>query len=326
MIITRAPLRISFAGGGTDLPIFYREFGGSVVSSTINKYVYIELHPFFYKDRLQLKYSQIENINRYEDINHRLFREILKTNNVMGKELSCTADLPAGTGMGSSAAFSVALLKAIDTEKGVFRSKSIIAQEACKYEIDVLKMPVGKQDQYASSYGGLNFIKFNEDETVEIEPVILKKDNKIMLDENLILFYTGIIRNSEDVLKDQIINYKKSLNNQKKLMEIGNLSKELRKELLNNNIDAVGHYLNMNWILKREMSTKISSSKINDIYDHAIKNRASGGKLLGAGGGGFFMFYCKKECQGKLKKALNDYKVEPFNLENEGVKVIFGEK
>lgn len=326
MIITRAPLRMSFAGGGTDLPIFYREFSGSVVSTTINKYVYIELHPFFHKDRLQLKYSQIENINKYDEIKHSLFRVILQSNRIMGKELSCTADLPAGTGMGSSAAFAVALLKAIDTEKGIFRSKSAIAQQACKYEIELLNKPVGKQDQYASSYGGLNFIKFNQDDSVNIEPIVLKKDNKVKLDENLILFYTGITRDAEDILKDQIKNFKKNIDKQKKLKEIAKLSEELKEELLNNNIDAIGHYLNMNWILKREMSTKISSSTINNIYDYALKNGASGGKLLGAGGGGFFMFYCKKEDQDKLKHALNDFKVEPFHLENQGVKVIFGEK
>ena len=326
MIITRAPLRISFAGGGTDIPSYYKQYGGSVLSTSVNKYVYIELHPFFYNDRVQLKYSKIENVNSIDNIKHDLFRVILKKHNLMGMEVTCTADLPAGTGMGSSSSFTVALLKAIDTANNLYRSNKLIAEEACEFEIKALNRLVGKQDQYASALGGLNFIRFNSDETVDVEPITLSKYHRDLLNDNLVLFFTGTTRHAHKILEDQDKSILKNKEKDKLLSRIAHLSVELKNELLSNNIDSVGHFLNENWLLKREISKTISSGTIDDIYELALKNGATGGKLLGAGGGGFFMFYCEKEKQDQLFKALNKFKREPFKMEKNGVQVVFCEE
>ena len=326
MIITRAPMRISFAGGGTDIPSFYKKYGGSVLSTAVNKYVYIELHPYFFNDRIQLKYSKIENVNSFEKIEHDLFRCILQKYDLNGMECTCTADLPSGTGMGSSASFTVALLKAIDTARNVYRSKKLIAEEACEFEIEALGRPVGKQDQYASSFGGLNFITFSQDDTVHVEPIPISIDQRKLLNDNLVLFFTGSARHAHEILEDQAKSISKDQSKEKLLINIADLSHQLKEEILSNNIDSIGYFLHENWILKKEITEKISSSVIDEIYETAIQNGALGGKLLGAGGGGFFMFYCEKKNQSQLFKALYKLKHEPFLMDKNGVQVVFCEQ
>ena len=203
MIITRSPFRISFAGGGSDLPSFYKRHGGCVLVTSINRYVYIEIHPFFNEDRIQLKYSQTENVGSVNDVKHRIFREVLKQFKFNGVEMSCTADIPAGTGLGSSSAFSAALLQAAYAYKNQYCSRADIAAEACELEIKRLKSPIGKQDQYSSVFGGLNFIRFNPDDTVRVEPVIVDRQLKNTLGNSLHLYYTGQMRDANIVLAQQ---------------------------------------------------------------------------------------------------------------------------
>lgn len=322
MIITRAPLRISFAGGGTDIRNFYKDDFGCVLSTTINKYVYIELHPFFFRDRIQLKYSKTENVKSFDDIQHNIFRVVLKKYRLKGYELTCTADLPAGTGMGSSSAFTVALLQAVHTLRREYRSAEMLAKEACDIEIKNLKNPIGKQDQYASAYGGLNFITFSKNEEVFIEPISLSTKKKIELNNNLLMFYTGITRDANKILNEQKIVMAKDKQAIESLSKIKQLAINLKKELIRGNIDAVGDTLHENWLIKKNITKKISSDFLNNIYKKAIENGAIGGKLLGAGGGGCFVFYCKKNKR-KLINAMKEFKLELFNFETSGTQTVF---
>lgn len=321
MIITRAPFRMSFAGGGSDIPSFYEKHGGCVLSATINKYMYISVHPSFESMDTVLKYSQTEIVSDIGKIDHKYFREVLSMLRTSGVEISSTADVPAGTGLGSSSSFTVGLLHALYSYKGKFVSKEKLAQKACEIEIDRLKNPIGKQDQYAAAYGGLNFYQFNKDGSVFVEPVIMKNALYKQLETNLMMFYTGKLHSASDILKEQSSNITSGIKETNQL-KMCDLARELREELHHNNIDAMGEILNEGWNLKRTLATKISNPEIDEYYDIALKHGAIGGKLLGAGGGGFLLFYVPQKKQQEVKLALNLQQM-PIAFDYQGASVIY---
>lgn len=304
MIITRTPFRISFAGGGSDIPSFYEKHGGCVVSSTINKYMYISVHPSFDRQQTVLKYSKTEIVSRLVDIEHLYFKQVLKNLDVSGVELVSTADIPSGTGLGSSSSFTVGLLHSLYSYKDRYVSKEFLASEACEVEIEQLGNPIGKQDQYAAAYGGLNFIEFRKDGSVVVEPIMMSTRSLRDLESNLMMFYTGQLHSASAILIEQKKNIatKEKEKNQLKMCE---LARMLREELQNNNLDAMGDILHQNWLLKKTLASGISNAMIDEAYEKAMGAGATGGKLLGAGGGGFLLFYVPKNQQNEVKKAVN---------------------
>ena len=321
MIGTRTPFRMSFIGGGSDLKEFYSIKPGSVISATINKYMYIFVHPYF-DNRIQIKYSKTELVERIEDIKHPIVREALNKFDIMGIDINSIADIPAGTGLGSSSSYTVGLLHGLYNYTGRQVSAGRLAREACEIEIDILKEPIGKQDQFAAAYGGLNLIRFLTNGEVKIEPVVMQSDAYSRLQDNLLMFYTGTTRSASNVLNDQkknLINDKEKFNSQLKMTHLVEKSK---KYLIDSNLEKFGETLDENWKLKRTLSKNISNTEFDDLYNLAMKNGALGGKILGAGGGGYFLFYCPKEFQSKLRKALKKLKEVPFRFENYGSKIM----
>lgn len=303
MIITRTPFRVSFAGGGSDIASFYGKHGGCVLSTAINKYMYISVHPSFDRQQTVLKYSKTETAKNLDEIEHQYFKQVLTNLNVRGVELVSTADIPSGTGLGSSSSFTVGLLHALYCYKGKYVSKERLASEACEVEIEQLGNPIGKQDQYAAAYGGLNFIEFRRDGSVTVEPVIMSNDSLRMLEMNLMMFYTGQLHSASAILKEQTRNITAGDReaNQLKMCE---LARELREELQRDNIDAMGEILHKNWLLKKTLANGISSPVIDEAYEKALAAGAVGGKLLGAGGGGFLLFYVPKDKQQQVKEQI----------------------
>lgn len=326
MIITRTPFRISFAGGGSDLPAFYRREQGAVLSTSIDKYMYIVIHPLFNGNNVLLKYSQTEMVNQLSDIAHPIFREALSMYNLTGVDINSIADIPAGTGMGSSSSFTVGLLNAIRAYLGKYTSAEKLASLACHIELERVGSPIGKQDQYAAAYGGLNFITFNQDESVKVEKIIMSPQIRSQLDENLILIYIGGKHTANDILKSQssAISNEEKFNMQKRMVK---LAYSLRETLQDNNLDDFGSILNEGWLLKRSLVKGISNNDIDDIYKKGIEAGALGGKLLGAGGAGFILFYCPKDRQDSFRKKMKDFTETPFSFEYQGSQVIYvGEK
>jgi len=325
MIITRTPFRVSFCGGGSDLPNFYENHEGCVLSTTLNKYMYISIHPYFDPDKIALKYSQTEIVDNIDEINHKIFRSALQQFNLSGVEISSTADIPSGTGLGSSSSFTVGLLNALNVYTGKYSSKGKLAENACDIEINRLGSPIGKQDQYAASFGGLNFIRFMQNGETVVEPVLAKKHTLEKLERNLIMLYTGDVRNANTILAEQAGNMSKR-DKVEGLIQMCKLTYELRRAIETDDLDAFGEILDANWQIKKELANGISNPMINKYYDTAIANGAKGGKLLGAGGGGFLLFYCEEERQKDVKKALGLQEL-PFEFEHYGTSVIFvGEK
>lgn len=322
MIGTRTPFRVSFAGGGSDLQEFYSRQPGCVLSTTISKYMFIFVHPFF-DERIQVKYSRTELVNHISEINHPIVREALRKFGINGVDINSIADVPAGTGLGSSCSFTVGLLHALYAYAGQHPDRETLAREACKIEIDILGEPVGKQDQYAAAYGGLNLITFYPDETVSVEPVTMTEDKYREFENNLLFFYVGGARPAREILTDQkhnTISDKNIFGNVKRMTE---LAKNLRDNLSSGNLHDVGPILDEGWNLKKSLSLKISDDKIDHYYHAARKNGADGGKLLGAGGGGFLMFYCERTHQDKLRRSLKDLKEYKFNFDSLGTRVIY---
>lgn len=322
MIITKTPFRVSLCGGGSDLPSFYEKNGGCVISTTINKYMYITSHPSFDKNNTVLKYSKTENVKKINDIEHPIFRECLKAENLEGLEITSIADIPQGTGLGSSSAFTVGLIKNLKCHKREFASDEEIAQLACKMEIDVLKNPIGKQDQYAAAYGGLNYYQFNKDGTVFVEPVMMSKEALHKLEDNLIMLYVGGEHKASNILRQQSKNVV-SGNKEEGQKRIVELTKILKIELEKNNVDIVGKILHENWTIKKTLANGISNPDFDKWYDKAIKNGATGGKILGAGGSGFFLFYVPKEKQEKFLKSMKKLPEMKFKFDHQGSTTIF---
>lgn len=324
MIITRTPLRISFCGGGTDLPSYYLKQPGAVVSTATNKYVYItvnRLSPYF-KHGILLKYSRTELVDSVDEIQHPIIREAMKIAGVVDRvEITSMADIPAGTGLGSSSAFAVSLLHALHTFKGRYVSAGQLALEACDIEINRLGDPIGKQDQYIAAYGGICHIRFNPDETVFVNPVICSHETKKALEENLLMFYTGTTRRAGEILEVQ------KAKTEKKMEVLGRM-KDLCSDALEvlrqgRSLTMFGEILHEGWLLKRSLVDAISNDSINEYYEMARQAGAIGGKLLGAGGGGFLLFYAEKQNHGRVREVLKDLQELPFFFEPQGSKVIY---
>lgn len=321
MIITKTPFRVSFCGGGSDMANFYEKYGGCVLSTSINKYCYISIHPYFNENQTLLKYSENELVDSPDQIRHRIFRQVLTDMGIHGVEISSTADIPGGTGLGSSSTFTVGLLNSLNCYKGKFVSKDKLAKLACEVEIEKLGNPIGKQDQYGAALGGLNFIKFNQDGSVSHEPILMEGKTYKKLQKNLLMFYTGTTRSANTILAEQTKNIT-SDDKAKNLLKMCGLAKDMKVALENNDISSFGKILDEGWQLKKELASGIANPAIDEAYEIAMKNGALGGKLLGAGGGGFLLFYCEEEKQDQLKKAIGLRELD-FSFERDGTSVIY---
>ena len=322
MIISRTPLRISFAGGGSDLPSYYMQHGGAVLSTTIDKYIYIAVHRYFSSNQSLLKYSKTELVNNNDEIQHPLFRECMKQVNVFGLDISSMADVPAGTGLGSSSAFAVSLLNVLHAYKHEAVSAEYLASTACDIEINRLGDPIGKQDQYAAAYGGLNFIRFNYDGSVDVQKIVMDPLVKAQLERNLILLYTGTKHSASAILKEQGKEMQR-LDKQQVMHKMVEMAYELKDVLEHNQIDDLGRILNEGWLLKRSIANSISNPLVDNLYDQGMAAGALGGKLLGAGGAGFVLFYCPEDKQASFRAQMSAYTEMPFRFENYGSKIIY---
>ena len=325
MIITRAPFRVSFCGGGSDLPFFYEKYGGCVLSTTIRKYMYLTLHQSFHSDEIVLKYSKTEIVREYDEIEHNNIRQVLKNMDVKFVEIYSSADIPSGTGLGSSSSFTVALLHLLHAYKGEYVSKYSLANDACDVEIKQLGNPIGKQDQFAAAFGGLNFIEFKPNGYVDVQPVMMKSDSYHKLEKNLMMFYLGGAHNASEILKEQSLNMVNKVDKTTAQRQMCDITRELKKQLEMNNIDAMGELLGRNWKLKKTLASGISNPLIDETYNKAINAGAMGGKLLGAGGAGFMLFYVPEEKQESVREALKELREMTFKMDNGGASIIYVE-
>ena len=320
MIISRTPFRISFAGGGSDLREYYAHSHGGVTSTAIDKYMYVSVNKRFDKS-IRISYSKTEIVDKLEDLNHELIRESMrKTGVTEGVEITTIADVPAKTGLGSSSSLTVGLLNALYAFRREFKSPEKLAQDACEIEIEIVKEPIGKQDQYAASYGGLNHIQFNPDETVEVDPVICGNEVKEKLCENLFIFYLGAREGQRQILKEQTEKTKKNMDIIKEMVV---LSERIRDSIAGGNLTEFGEIMHEGWEFKKKLASGISNPKIDGIYSRARKAGAIGGKVLGEGGGGFVLLYCEKENHENLREALSDLREFEFKPEPQGSKIIY---
>ena len=321
MIITRTPFRISFAGGGSDFPSFYAEEPGMVLSAAIDKYMYLTVKKAF-GATYRVSYSRTELRERIEDIEHPIVRECLKTvPSPAGLEIVSIADLPASTGMGSSSSFTVGLLGALNAMAGRVVGAGGLAAAACDIEINRLFEPIGKQDQYIAAYGGLQFIQFMPNGDVFVDPVICSQEIRAELSRRLLLFYTGATRDAKTVLTRQTT---RTTVNRPNLRELCRIARDMRDILTTGkDLNVFGRLLHEAWMLKRGLESTISNPAIDAWHSKAMEAGALGGKLLGAGGGGFLLFFCEPHLQGPLKSALSDLYSVPFDFEPQGCKVIY---
>ena len=324
MIIARSPLRISLGGGGTDLPSYYREHEGFLIAAAIDKYVYVTINRPF-NEGIYLKYSEIEHVKTVDEVSHNIIREALKLENLNTPqvEISSIADLPSGTGLGSSGSFTTALLKALYAYRHRHINPEELAELACAIEIDRLKEPIGKQDQYIASVGGITCFAFHKDNSVTFAPLKISRETFHKLEDNLLLFFTGFSRSASEILKDQHIKSQKNdvdmLNNLHFVKEIGYLSKDA---LESGNTDKFGELMHQHWEHKKKRSGGMSNQNIDTWYETALKNGAIGGKVVGAGGGGFLMFMADDAA--KLRSAMTKSGLQEvrFKFDFEGAKVI----
>ena len=291
MIISRSPVRITLGGGGTDLPSYYSKYGGALIAAAIDKYTLVTVHTRF-DDDIKLNYSKAEQVKYVDEIKHNIFREALRLLDInKGIELTSLSDMPSSSGLGTSGSFTVAVLNALHTYKKEFVSQKQLAEEACKIEMEILKEPIGKQDQYIAAFGGITFFEFAQNGEVTVEPVKMSEEARDELHNNIMLFYTGITRSASDILREQD---NKSKNDEgatiDTLHEIKRIGLETKTAFQQGNIDKFGEFLDVHWNTKKQLSKGVSNPFIDDCYDLAKKNGALGGKIMGAGGGGFFMF------------------------------------
>ena len=325
MIITRAPFRVSFCGGGSDLPSFYEKYGGCVLSTSIRKYMYLTIHNYFHKDQIVLKYSKTETVGDYKEIEHKYFKQCLKDFGIMGVEISSMADIPSGTGLGSSSSFTVALLHLLHTYKGEFVSKYKLAKDACEVEIDKLGEPIGKQDQFAAAFGGLRFYEFHQNGFVSVEPIVMSPESYRILEDNILMFYLGGVHSASSILKEQGQNIK-SEEKAKVQLQMCDLARTLKEELQKNNVDAIGELLHENWVLKKSLASGISNPLIDETYEKAMRAGALGGKLLGAGGAGFMIFYVKKDRHEAVRASMSHLRELDFEMDNSGATIVYVDK
>lgn len=321
MIITRTPFRISFGGGGSDLEAFYSHEPGMVLSTAIDKHVYLAVKNHFDLN-FRISYSKTEFADTVDQIDHRIVRECLKSVGITrGLEIVSMADLPARTGLGSSGSFTVGLLHALYAMQGKVVSPERLAREACCIEIDQLHEPVGKQDQYIAAYGGLQFIQFNPDGSVFVEPVACANKTRQQLNQSLLMFFTAGTRDAREVLSKQKAGTSQKLPVLRRMCQ---LARQLREVLTaGSDLSAFGRLLHESWEAKRSLEPSISNAKIDEYYERGIRAGALGGKLLGAGGGGFLLFYCEPDRQSRLREELSELRELPFSLDPEGSKVVY---
>jgi len=326
MIVSCAPFRVSFAGGGSDIASFYRKHRGAVLSCGIAKYSFIVIHPFFNASKYHLKYTRTELVDGLEEIQHPILREALRMQDIdPGIEIVSVADIPGGTGLGSSSSFSVALLNALYAHRRIFVPKEVLASEACMLEIERLNEPIGKQDQYAAAYGGINLIEFERHGGVTVQPLLLSPAILSELESNLMLFYTGSQRDARVVLSKQVTAMETDDQVVSRLQQMVDLAYEMRDLLLAGKLDAFGHALNRGWEMKRGLSAQISTSEIDEHYAKARAAGALGGKLAGAGGGGFLVLYCPRSAQAQVRKALSALQTLEFRFDWGGARIAFAQ-
>jgi D-glycero-alpha-D-manno-heptose-7-phosphate kinase len=324
MIITRSPLRISLGGGGTDLPSYYREHSGFLIAAAIDKYVYITLHQTFVPE-LIIKYSKLERVLTVDEVEHPIIRECLKMVGIEAPSLEITsmADIPAGSGLGSSGSFTTALLKAFHALKKNLVHPAELAEQACQIEIEKLGEPIGKQDQYIAAFGGITCFRFMPDGRVEAWPLKISEETLFNLEDNLLLFFTGYSRSASKILKEQD---DKSKSSDKSMIEnlhfIKELGKQSRCALENGNLPEFARLMDVHWQRKKERSAIITNPEIDEWYDSAMANGALGGKLIGAGGGGFLMFYANDKA--RLRHAMREKGLTEvrFRFDFEGTKIL----
>lgn len=324
MIISRTPFRVSLAGGGTDLAEFYHRSSGAVVSTAIDKYMYITVNKYF-DDSIILKYSRTELVASVDEVEHPLLRECLKKVGIKrGIEITSMADVVGGTGLGSSSSFTVGVLHALYAFLGKYKTQDQLAVEACEIEIQRLKEPIGKQDQYIAAYGGFQFLEFMPDETVRVDPLICPVRTLDRLQEQLLLLYSGMTRKAGPLLRRARANFKR---NDDALKALRGQASTLRAELQKGNVDAVGKILREGWELKKSLAGGISNPKIDEAYAAALRGGAVGGKILGAGGGGFLLLFCPPAQRNRvLSRMAGGWREIPFRFEPEGSKIIYVSK
>jgi len=324
MIIVRSPLRISLGGGGTDLPSYYKNFGSNLTTMAINKYVYVFISDTIRENTI-IKYSKSENIKKLVQIKHPIIKEVFKyfKFDYPYKEIISIADIPAGTGLGSSGAFTVSLISALKSKMKLKQSKSQNADDACKIEIDILKEPSGKQDQYISSYGGIKNLTIDRNGLTKVKDLKISNKFQKKLIEKSLLIFTGFTRRSSDILNEQKLksNYKNS-EMIKNLHKVKKFGFKIKKTLINEDLERFGYLMNEHWEMKKERSSNMSNNSINKLYKFAIENGAIGGKLIGAGGGGFLYLICKR--QDKIIKEIQNSKFNlvSYDIDHEGTKTI----
>jgi len=324
MIISKTPFRISLFGGGTDYPEWYHENGGSVLATTIDKYCYISCRhlPPFFEHKHRIVYSKIESVKTTEEIQHPVVRAVLSNLSInAGLEIHHDADLPARSGLGTSSSFTVGLINVLYALKGLHVSKHDLAKQAIYIEQEFLKENVGSQDQILAAFGGFNKIDFNADDSFNITPVVINKDLICKLQDHMLLFFTGLSRYASDIAKDKIANIK---NNFRELTQMNEMVNE-GLSILHRPSDAIkdlGTLLHESWKLKRSLSTKVSTPQIDEIYETGINAGAIGGKILGAGGGGFILFFAAPENHNKIRDRLKNLVHVAFNFDNTGSKIV----
>jgi D-glycero-alpha-D-manno-heptose-7-phosphate kinase len=321
LIIVQTPLRISFFGGGTDFPAYFMEEGGCVLSSAIDKFIFLTIKERF-DDKLRVGYTRTEMVDNIDDIQHDLIREALRITGITnGVEITTMGDIPSeGSGLGSSSTVAVGALNAMYAYQGEIASAERLAREACAIEIDTLKKPIGIQDQYIAAYGGLRFFEFLPNGEVTVEKINISTDARRALNDTFLLFFTGISRSASLILTEQKTNIKDRLS---ELREIKQMTYQARSYIETSNFDALGELMHQSWELKKRLAGTVSTTKINDMYEAARNAGAVGGKIAGAGGGGFLLLYVPYERQSRVRAALSDLQELPFRLESDGTKIIF---
>jgi D-glycero-alpha-D-manno-heptose-7-phosphate kinase len=324
MIISRTPLRMSFVGGGSDLPDYYRLHGGAVVSTAIDKYIYVTVNKKF-DNGIRLSYSKTEEVATVDEIEHRLVRETMRFLQMEGGiEVTTIADIPSrGTGLGSSSSFTAGLLHVLSAYNGRYISSEQLGADSCHIEIDICGEPIGKQDQYAAAFGGFNLIEFRQDDSVIVSPIICDRTTTRKLEENTLVFYTGITRSASKLLQQQSEELASNEKKRKTMMRMVELAYQLRDEMHRNNVSAFGDILHENWILKKSITAGVSTADIDYWYETARAAGATGGKILGAGAGGFLMLYAPKEKHPAITAALHMLRPISIGFEPLGSRIIF---
>ena len=324
MIISRTPFRVSLVGGGSDMASYYSHHPGRVLSFAINSYMYVTVSPRF-DSTVRVAYTETEIVEDFENLRHGIIREAMRLTGVThGVEITTIANIFAGTGLGSSSSLAVGVLHALHAYNGDYRTKAQLSEEASRLEIEILGAPIGKQDQYAAGFGGINVIQFNSDETVNIDPVVCDRQIREQLDNRLLMFYTGMRGDNGSILGKQSREVADKAGKRRVLGEMVALVEPLMKALTEGDLDTVGDLLHANWELKRTLTADIANERIDGLYAKALAAGARGGKLLGAGGGGFLLFYCKEEKQPALREAMTASGLEEFRagIEMQGSSIV----